>query len=83
MKLMDRILKLCGIEPQKETLSHDVRATVDAATKVADELHETSAAVNKKLRTYLDADKPFMAMLIDVHNEQARKQQLSQWDQPG
>ncbi len=79
---MDRILKLCGLEPRKETTSQDVRETVAAATQIADELHETSAAINKKLETYLQADKPFMAMLIDVQNEHARKYQQSKWDHP-
>lgn len=77
---MQRILQFCGLDPSPPPPDPALQQKIDRALQVADELRDSSAAVNRKLETYLKADKPFIAMLIDVQNESARKQQLEKWD---
>ena len=55
-------------------------AKVDAAIEVADQVATQSRAVNDKLKGYLAERDPFMALLIDISNERAARQQMAQWD---
>lgn len=83
MSIMQRIRTFCGLSADQEgdaALTPDVKATVEMTKQVAEELRDASAKVNAKLETYLKADQPFIAMMIDAHNERARKKQLEQWD---
>jgi hypothetical protein len=68
--------------PTKSVHDTDVLTEkVKHALQVADQVTAESRSLNAKLEEYLKADRPFVAMLTDLHNRRAHHHQMSKWDE--